>query len=500
MRKNLILLIAGILLLATAGVAQAQEPSVYQVVGSAVTAREGGGAEATGSVVLSRIAGPMDGTNTGTVTVQYSAPVSEGQTDFDVIPANAGIVVAINDDGLTTITLAGTSPVIILRGIRVDVREVTGEVTAAVSGDGTNAIVAGTVTVISSIVAALDVSTGDATSVLTRGTVDKSGEGAAETAAEAWVTIKEGFAAAFTSDVGLTLKIEGLPKNAKLNIFALGKGAEDAVNTAGIRGNVNIADKKAVIMGDAMTTETEVYTMTGDGKDMFVDITFNPGEAAPSEDNSPSNSRKETLTLTLALDANMGTGAGADDASVALPLMGEIRASVTMMPVKAESPADGTPYFTENFMPAGGGAVFTFAPASCTLLFPYAAFSMGWDTGIAIANPSDKAGGTPLSGSLTFTLFPNDEDMVEYSTDGMSPGLGLDPDGFLPAGNTYIVLLNEILDSAGFSGDFLGHIYVDTDFTGCRGLGYVSDFNSGAQAYLPYFGDNLDEGSVPANK
>ena len=497
MRTNLTLLIAGILLLTTAGVAQAQT-AVYQVVGSAVTAREGGAAEATGSVVLSRIAGS---TNNGTVTVQYSAPVSGGQTQtaeglqvFDVSPDDAGSVV-ISDDGLVTITLTGQSPVIILRGIRVDVREVTGEVTAAVSGDGTDSIVGGTVTVISSIKAALDVSTGDATSVLTRGTVDKPGE-AAETAAEAWVTIKEGFAAAFTSDVGLTLKIEGLPKNATLNIFALGKGVMEDVDTAGIRGNVNIGDKTAVVMGDAMD---EVYTMTGDGKDMTVDITFKPGMDIPSEDNSPSNARTETLTLTLALDANMGTGA--DDASVALPLMmGEIRASVTMMPVKAMSPADGTPYFTENFMPAGGGAVFTIGPASCTLLFPYAAFSMGWNTGIAIANPSAKAGGTPLSGSLMFTLFPNDEDMVPYSTDGMSPGQGLDPDGFLPAGNTYIVLLSEILDSAGFSGDFLGHIYVDTDFTGCRGMGYVSDFKSGAQAYLPYFGDNLDEGSVPANK
>ena len=76
-----------------------------------------------------------------------------------MIPTGAGSVV-INDDGLTTITLGGTSPVIILRGIRVDVREVTGEVTAGVSGDGTNAIVAGTVTVISSIEAALGVSTG----------------------------------------------------------------------------------------------------------------------------------------------------------------------------------------------------------------------------------------------------------------------------------------------------------------------------------------------------
>ena len=204
------------------------------------------------------------------------------------------------------------------------------------------------------------------------------------------------------------------------------------------------------------------------------------------------------MTLTLALDANMGTGEG--DASVALPLMGEIRASVTMMPVKAPDPADGTPYFTENFMPAGGGAVFIFAPASCTLLFPYAASLMGdWNTGIAIANPSAFTT-TPLSGSITFTLFPNDGDMVEYSTDGMSPGVGLDPDGFIPAGNTYTVLLSQILDAAGFSGDFIGHFYVKTDFTGCRGMAYVTDFESGAQAYLPYFGDNLDEGDVPSNQ
>ena len=494
MRKNLTLLIAGILLLATAGVAQAQV-SVYQVVGSAVTAREGGAAEATGSVVLSRIAGE---TNTiGTITVQYSAPVSGGQPPVELTPDGAGTV-AINDDGLTTITLTGGGPVIILRGIRVDVREVTGEVTAAVLGDGINTIVSGTVTVISSIEPALDVSTGDAaTSVLTRGTADKPMS--TNTAAEAWVTIKEGFAAAFTSDVGLTLKIEGLPKNAKLNIFALGKAVDvDApeVDTAGIQGDVNIGAVVAVVDGDA-NVDMLAHTMTGDGKDMTVDITFNPSEATPSDMNSPSNSRTETLTLTLALDANMGTGEG--DASVALPLMGEIRASVTMMPVKAKDMADGTPYFTENFVPGGGGAVFIFDPASCTLLFPYAASLIGdWNTGIAIANPSAFTT-TPLSGSITFTLFPNDGDMVEYPTNDLSPGRGLNSDGFIPAGNTYTVLLSEILDAASFSGDFIGHFYVKTDFTGCRGMAYVTDFQSGAQAYLPYFGDNLDEGDVPSN-
>ena len=47
MRKNLTLLVAGILLLATAGVAQAQ--AVYEVFGNAVMAREGGAGEKAGS-------------------------------------------------------------------------------------------------------------------------------------------------------------------------------------------------------------------------------------------------------------------------------------------------------------------------------------------------------------------------------------------------------------------------------------------------------------------
>ena len=161
--------------------------------------------------------------------------------------------------------------------------------------------------------------------------------------------------------------------------------------------------------------------------------------------------------------------------------------------------APWTEYFAVNYMPADGVVAFTIAPASCTLLFPYAASLIGdWNTGIAIANPSAFTT-TPLSGSITFTLFPNDGDMVEYPTNDLSPGLGLDSDGFIPAGNTYTVLLSEILDAASFSGDFRGHFYVKTDFTGCRGMAYVTDFQSGAQAYLPYFGDNLDEGDVPSN-
>ena len=87
-----------------------------------------------------------------------------------------------------------------------------------------------------------------------------------------------------------------------------------------------------------------------------------------------------------------------------------------------------------------------------------------------------------------------------HQTSAMSTGTGLGPDGSLPAGNTHTVLLSEILDDAGMPMEFIGHLYVRTNFTGCRGVGWVTDFSIVNQAYLPYFGDNLDEGDVPANQ
>ena len=89
--------------------------------------------------------------------------------------------------------------------------------------------------------------------------------------------------------------------------------------------------------------------------------------------------------------------------------------------------------------------------------------------------------------------------MIVHSTDGMSSGVGLAADGSLPAGNTHTVLLSEVLSDAGMPGDFIGHLYVRTNFTGCRGVGWITNWTTVNQAYLPYFGDNLDQGDVPAN-
>ena len=71
MRKHQTLLVAGILLLASAGVAQAQ--AVYEAFGNAIMAREGGAGEKAGAIVLFLRTGTHNG---GIVTVRYSAPLA----------------------------------------------------------------------------------------------------------------------------------------------------------------------------------------------------------------------------------------------------------------------------------------------------------------------------------------------------------------------------------------------------------------------------------------
>ena len=41
-----------------------------------------------------------------------------------------------------------------------------------------------------------------------------------------------------------------------------------------------------------------------------------------------------------------------------------------------------------------------------------------------------------------------------------------------------------------------GHLYVKAEFTGCRGVGWVTNFATVNQAYLAYFDDNLDDADV----
>ena len=465
MRKNQTLLVAGILLLATAGVAQGQ--AIYEAFGNAVMAREGGAGEKAGEIVLF-----LRGQQThagGIVTVRYSAPLAAGT----MATVNRGTPMTDVDEGTVTVTLPTSgAEVVTISGVRLDLREATVPVTATFSGDS-RAFVSGVATVISAIEDALEVES-TPVQILTRG-----GMGSAT------VTIKEAFASAFTAEAGILLTLVGVPDEASLMVSHVEpEDPEEATDDADVAGDVTLnTDTNIVTTGD---TATGVLSLTGDGDKINITVGFSG--------DGPNAASTESLKLMFDLAVT------SDQEDLMLPLdEGMVEVWVTMAPTdKPDMPGVDTEYFAVNYIPADGVVAFTIAPASCTLLFPYAASVGAWNTGIAISNPSAFTD-TPLSGDITFTLFPNDGEMIVHQTSAMSTGMGLDEDGSLPAGNTHTVLLSEVLDDAGMPMDFIGHFYVRTNFTGCRGVGWITDFATVNQAYLPYFGDNLDEGSVPAN-
>jgi xanthine/CO dehydrogenase XdhC/CoxF family maturation factor len=470
MRKTLLL--ATILFLC-AGVAQAQ--AVYEAFGNAVMAREGGAGEKAGAIVLFLRSGDHNG---GIVTVRYSAPLAAETMAM----VSTGTVATDVDEGTVTVTMpsSGTATVTI-SDVRLDLREATAPVTATFSGNE-NAFVSGVATVISAIEDALEVES-TSVQILTRG-----GMGSAT------VTIKEAFASAFTAEADILLTLVGVPNKASLTVSHAGHPTEAALNLdptlndADVAGNVTLnADTTIVNNGD---TNPDMLAMTGDGDKLNITVGFTDPNAASTE----------SVTLMFDLDA---TSAQED---LMLPLdAGMVEVWVTMAPTKKPDEVDAdTEYFAVNYIPADGVVAFTFAPASCTLLFPYAVvFSEdGWNTGIAISNPS-AFGSNALSGAITFTLFMNgaDPEMPPMTvTTGPMTGGAINDEGMLEAGNTYTVELSRLLAMAGHDGDFIGHLFAKTDFTGCRGVGWITDYGTVNQAYLPYFGDNLDEGGVPANQ
>ena len=114
--------------------------------------------------------------------------------------------------------------------------------------------------------------------------------------------------------------------------------------------------------------------------------------------------------------------------------------------------------------------------STTSLVAPYALSDGRFDTGFAISNMNTKDG---QSGTITFMLYHDGEDVIEYETVSGSPGTGL-TSGVLDAGATYVVLLSEILDSAvdyiAPENGFRGYAKIVTDFTGADGVAYISDW------------------------
>ena len=128
-----------------------------------------------------------------------------------------------------------------------------------------------------------------------------------------------------------------------------------------------------------------------------------------------------------------------------------------------------------SFMAAGHTSSQSAVFASYLVSIPNEDPMYAFDTAISVSNvlmaPDgiDTAGygeGYDKTGALEFHLWHHDGTMMAIVTDGDSPGTGLDDDGMLGPGQTYTVLLSELLDP----GDsFVGYGWVVANFDGVAG-------------------------------
>ena len=127
-----------------------------------------------------------------------------------------------------------------------------------------------------------------------------------------------------------------------------------------------------------------------------------------------------------------------------------------------------------SFMAAGHTSTQSAVFASYLVSVPHDNPMYQFDTAISVSNvlkaPAgiDVAGygeGTDMMGTLEFHLWHHDGTMMAVVTDGDSPGTGLDENGMLGPGQTYTVLLSELLDDA----MFVGYGWVVANFDGVAG-------------------------------
>ena len=456
-----------LVLLGLMGVAQAQIARIELLAQPEQAAREGGKNEKAGAVWLDiDLSGDLKGA-VESFTLTYSSPLAAGLTvalEGGIDLSGAELDTAVLDHAKGTIKIIPEEPVdqdssraaIQIEGVRLDVSMASGAVTVTLSverGDGI-ALLTGpdTRNVIGDILPGVLVEVGDDPStVRTRGT----GTPLPDTI----VTLKPGFPGAWdeggTAGAGMSLEfeVEGLPKDVKAIVTIEPLPVATTVDP--------------VVMGAIAMSETTSLTGAADGDPQSLIITLGNAAGAVAEEPVPTS-----VILTLMLDTS------ADD--VQLPLQeGEIQARVTIADVGTPDPD----YFIDKFTPYM--TIFEIRPAQCTMLFPLVTVFGQWETVISITNPG--YGGETADGSLEFTFYRQAiEGMppVTYTTGPGSPGSGLQMDGTLAAGGTYQAYIKDILAAADWGETFIGHVMVTADYTGCAGLGWVTDFEKVNQAYL----------------
>ena len=454
MRKTLLL--ATILLLGSMGAAQAQATiaRVTLLTSTERAAREGGKIEAAGDVFLDIAGTPA---SIASYTLTYSVPVVASQVVTDLPGYDA--MESDLEKGLVAFgeVMGAEDDVIAITGVTVDVSKAdSGPVTVTLAMENAVDDLALLVgpnmrTVITEILPGVKV-TAKMDTIRTRG-----GE------ATATFTIDEGFTGAFEVGQRVDFEVQGLPE-----AVTIGMMADDAKPPT--------SDDETPIVTPRPVMGEETLTGDADGDDKSVTLTL--GNAMATAESSPrALNDGVVITLTLMTDAE----------GVSLPLMvGKITARVTLIDT-----ISGTDTFDDAF--TSPLVIFEIQPAQCTLLFPVVTVMDPWQTVISISNPGYVE--DPVDGVLEFTFYGQKSDPETYTTDAFSPGSGLEADGTLAAGGTYQAYIHQILAAANWGETFVGHVHVRADYTGCTGLGWVTDWAKVNQAYLAVVLDS-DTGKI----
>jgi hypothetical protein len=173
-----------------------------------------------------------------------------------------------------------------------------------------------------------------------------------------------------------------------------------------------------------------------------------------------------------------------------LPGTGTGKVAVNFAPLSSVATASASAPVPRFCQPYTAQTLFTIAPCTCNLLFPFVTNQAGFDTGIAIANTTmDPFGTTPQQGTVTLNYYGN-------TTGGGPPPPPQTTTDSVPAGQELIFTLSNggnfgIAATPGFE----GYMISQANFQFCHAFAFISDV--GAQKLAEgYLAIQLDEVSL----
>jgi len=463
--KTKTLLIAAVMFLGLSAAAFAQ--ATFQVGSIPVTTVVAtGNTEKTGDITFTYLSGTVIA---GTVNVAYGTGINiTNPTSGAYYPTIAafGCFAAVpptintiqSSPGLLIINVPATggctggavNDSFVLQGVRVQIAGTgVSTVDASISAVG-NALVAGQTNprVITNVAAGLDSVSASSAAQMNAVT------GVVISGSPVTITVKEGFLSAFEANAGIRIRFPDHPPTGVTFTFP----TTFSSTTSGSQYVI------ASSTGSTTGTIPSTITSTSSNQEIYY-VMVTPGATATTT--------VENLPIPVTVS---------NTSTVPVPLEPSITAMVSLAPIFAATPVSNPiPRYAEAEI--GPVTLLTMVGSRTALLVPYASRTPGFDTGISVANTTADPSASTMgitsdavaqSGTITFRFYPTygsgTQTVTTYTTSGTSPGSGLDANGQVLTGSTYVVTLGQLLDDAGVTGDFTGYIIIVSQFTNAHGM------------------------------